>query len=117
MKKIITNELIGYKSGFIDGKDVILNIIDDPLKDNKKIIENNNILNKNEEIDDDNWYLYGYNDAYKYYLSEYIEHGYILKEEFLREGSELLMQRLFMKRVAEHNKEKNDEIVGSKFKM
>lgn len=128
MERIITDELIRYKAGFLDGKDVILNIMEEKEEDrllrelagNKEIdalINNENSIFYKEDIGEESWYKYGYDDAYMYYLKQYIENGFITKDEFLRNKSDKVMQDLFVKRVIKNNKENDTKVAFSKFRM
>lgn len=128
MEKIITDELIRYKSGFIQGKDVILNIIKESeedrllreFADNKGInalMNNENSIFYKENFCEESWYTYGYDDSYIYYLKHYIENGFISEDEIFRDGSDRIMQDLFTKRVIKNNQENDTMIAYSKFKL
>lgn len=128
MDKIITNELIMYKAGFIQGKDVMLNIIEESEDDkilrefigNKNVNElmnNEDSIFYKEDLGDSSWYTYGYDDAYTYYLKQYIENGYIKEDEYLKNGSDRIMQDLFTKRVIKMNEENGTMVASAKFKM
>lgn len=128
MERIITDELIRYKAGFVQGKDVILNIIEESeedrllreFADNKDInvlINNEDSIFYKENLGQESWYTYGYDDAYTYYLKQYIENSFINKDEFLKKGSDKVMQDLFSKRVVKMNKENGTMITFSKFRM
>lgn len=128
MDRIITNELIMYKAGFMQGKDVMLNIIEESEDDkilresigNKNINElmnNEDSIFYKEDLGDPSWFTYGYDDAYTYYLKQYIENGFIKTDEYLKNGSDRIMQDLFTKRVIKMNEENGTMIASTKFKM
>lgn len=104
MKKIINNELIQYKAGFIDGKHDILEQI---------VVQESDIFVKKDL--DDSWYGYGYNDAWNFYLKEYLQKGFIDSKLISTKYTNKLMQASYTDRVVEFNKEKGENIPIGKF--
>lgn len=105
MEQIITNELIQYKSGFLEGKREVI----DSLALGKVIDLNGN----EEEILDNNfWYAYGVNDGREYF-SDLLDKGEL--ELFDRNKTNEIIKECFGRRVIEVNKEGKEASV--KFKM
>lgn len=105
MNKILANEFVAYKSGFLDGKSHVL----------EQALSGDNMFLKDEA--EDNWYSYGYVDGYHYYFKQYLENKMNFEDGFLRKEKEEAIQSGYMNRVIEWNQEKEKKVPVAKFKL
>lgn len=103
MEEIMTNELIQYKAGFIDGKNEIIE-----LTRLGKIIDFNNQVAKTST----DWYDFGYKDAIDYF-SDMVNKNMDIANIRVRD----IVKDLFSKRVIMYNSLKKQEIPISTFKI
>lgn len=105
MEKIITNEYIQYKSGFIAGKGAIL-----------EAYKLGKILKINEEVYEEvqtTWYEFGYQDGFAYF-SNLIDNNALDLSEL---NTKQIINEAFKKRVIQYNQEEQKEIPFGKFKI
>lgn len=103
MEEQITNELIQYKTGFIAGKNDIIE-----LAKLGKVIN----LNELEKTSSTEWYDFGYQDSIDYFSNQLSKNNDILT---IRVSN--IVKELFTKRVIEYNSKKGQEIPMSTFKI
>ena len=106
MKEIITNELIQYETGFIDGKFEII----EAFKLGKIMDLNESRLSEEME---ESWYNYGYQDGFNYF-SDLIDNNSLDLENI---NTKKIMQECFTKKVIEINSKQNKSIPISKFRI
>lgn len=104
MKEIITDEFIRYKSGFISGKNEVIEL----FKLGKLI--NLNKKNENRTL---SWYDYGFEDGFKYFFTLFKDNNFKLDDINMR----ILVKESFLKRVIKINQSGDKKISVSKFKM
>lgn len=104
MKEIITDEFIRYKSGFISGKNEVIEL----FKLGKLI--NLNKKNENRTL---SWYDYGFEDGFKYFFTLFKDNNFKLDDINMRK----LVKESFLKRVIKINQSGDKKISVSKFKM
>ncbi len=104
MKEIITDEFIRYKSGFISGKNEVIEL----FKLGKLI--NLNKKNENRTL---SWYDYGFEDGFKYFFTLFKDNNFKLEDINMR----MLVKESFLKRVIKINQSGDKKISVSKFKM
>lgn len=104
MKKIITNEFIQYKAGFLDGKTQVLK----------------NILNLSDSFLgkdglEDGWYQWGYEDGFSFYMKTYLKDLEIKEQFYERKFLAQLLEHCYAQRVMRINEEYKNEVAISKF--
>ncbi len=104
MKEIISDEFIRYKSGFISGKNEVIEL----FKLGKLI--NLNKKNENRTL---SWYDYGFEDGFKYFFTLFKDNNFKLDDINMR----ILVKESFLKRVIKINQSGDKKISVSKFKM
>lgn len=104
MKEIIIDEFIRYKSGFISGKNEVIEL----FKLGKLI--NLNKKNENRTL---SWYDYGFEDGFKYFFTLFKDNNFKLDDINMR----ILVKESFLKRVIKINQSGDKKISVSKFKM
>lgn len=104
MKEIISDEFIRYKSGFISGKNEVIEL----FKLGKLI--NLNKKNENRTL---SWYDYGFEDGFKYFFTLFKDNNFKLDDINMR----ILVKESFLKRVIKINQSGDKKILVSKFKM
>lgn len=104
MKEIITDEFIRYKSGFISGKNEVIEL----FKLGKLI--NLNKKNENRTL---SWHDYGFEDGFKYFFTLFKDNNFKLDDINMR----ILVKESFLKRVIKINQSGDKKISVSKFKM
>lgn len=104
MKEIISDEFIRYKSGFISGKNEVIEL----FKLGKLI--NLNKKNENRTL---SWYDYGFEDGFKYFFTLFNDNNFKLDDINMR----ILVKESFLKRVIKINQSGDKKISVSKFKM
>lgn len=105
MKEIITNELIQYKTGFIDGKNEIV----DAFKLGKVI----RFEEEKEREEKESWYKYGYEDGFNYF-SNLINNN---KLDLNNTNTKEIIKNHFAERVLKINQEQGREIPTIKFRI
>ena len=104
MEQIITDELIHYKTGFLDGKNKVL--------ESAKIGSVIKLNDEDGKIESSMWYEKGYYDGFEYF-STLFDEGKSLYLDV--EEKNKLIKECFSKRVIESNKEGLE--VSVKFKL
>lgn len=104
MKEIISDEFIRYKSGFISGKNEVIEL----FKLGKLI--NLNKKNENRTL---SWYDYGFEDGFKYFFTLFKDNNFKLDDINMR----ILVKESFLKRIIKINQSGDKKISVSKFKM
>lgn len=104
MKEIITDEFIRYKSGFISGKNEVIEL----FKLGKLI--NLNKKNENRTL---SWHDYGFEDGFEYFFTLFKNNNFNLDDINMRK----LVKESFLKRVIKINQSGDKKISVSKFKM
>ncbi len=105
METIITDEWIQYKSGFISGKNAIV-----------EAFKLGKILNLNEKSTQEiqaTWYTFGFQDGFAYF-SKLIDTNRL---DLANINTKEIIAEAFKKRVMEYNQEKQEEIPIGKFRM
>lgn len=103
MEEIITNELIQYKTGFVQGKNDLVE-----LTKLGKYID----INTQETNMPSLWYAYGYQDAISYFSNKLKNH-----EEINNLRVRDILKTCFAKRVLMHNAKNHEEKPVSTFKL
>lgn len=109
MEEIITNELIAYKSGFISGKHNVLELL---MTNNIDAIEL-----ASDDLQEDNWFSYGYQDCLQYFLNSYLQNKMIAPKLLAQETFQEILRECFTKRVLQYNQENNTAISVTKYKL
>ena len=104
MEEIITDEFIRYKSGFISGKNEVIEL----FKLGKLI--NLNKKNENRIL---SWHDYGFEDGFEYFFTLFKNNNFNLDDINMRK----LVKESFLKRVIKINQSGDKKISVSKFKM
>lgn len=104
MKEIITDEFIRYKSGFISGKNEVIEL----FKLGKLVN-----LNKKTENRILSWHDYGFEDGFEYFFTLFKNNNFNLDDINMRK----LVKESFLKRVIKINQSGDKKISVSKFKM
>lgn len=106
MKKIITDEFIAYKSGFLDGKqDFYKQVLEDSLVYEPILKE------------DDDWYSKGYNDGYNYILELFLNNNRPSLEALQSMVDKKIIDNKFVDRVLAYNKDSDLMVSIGKFRM
>ena len=103
MKDINTNEFIEYKTGFIDGKHKVIELI----KLGKMIN-----FEKKDDFKLPLFYEFGYKDGIEFYSNQVFNNKDILNIR-IRD----VIKDLFIKRVIEYNSENDKELPINKFRI
>lgn len=104
MEEIITDEFIRYKSGFISGKNEVIEL----FKLGKLVN-----LNKKTENRILSWHDYGFEDGFEYFFTLFKNNNFNLDDINMRK----LVKESFLKRVIKINQSGDKKISVSKFKM
>lgn len=104
MEEIITDEFIRYKSGFISGKNEVIEL----FKFGKLV--NLNKKNENRIL---SWHDYGFEDGFEYFFTLFKNNNFNLDDINMRK----LVKESFLKRVIKINQSGDKKISVSKFKM
>lgn len=102
MQEEITNELIQYKTGFVEGKNEVIEL----TRLGKTITFDK------EEPQSTEWYEFGYRDAVEYFcdlMSKNVDIATVRVREVVKE--------LFAQRVIKYNSEKVEEVPISTFRI
>lgn len=105
MKEIITDEFLQYKTGFISGKGIAVEIYK-----LGKMMDFNKI---NQPENDKNWYFYGKLDGTKYFLEKFLLPDFDLATVNTKE----VVTEKFVERVTEMNQNEASSIPIGKFRM
>lgn len=101
----MTDEFIQYKTGFISGKNAIV-----------EAFTLGKVLNLNEKSTEEvqtTWYAFGYQDGFKYF-SLLIDNNRL---DLANTNTKEIIAEAFEKRVMEYNQETQEEIPIGKFRM
>lgn len=104
MEEIITDEFIRYKSGFISGKNEVIEL----FKLGKLVN-----LNKKTENRILSWHDYGFEDGFEYFFTLFKNNNFNFDDINMRK----LVKESFLKRVIKINQSGDKKISVSKFKM
>lgn len=106
MERIITDEFIAYKSGFLDGKQSFY----------LQLLKNVSTFFKEQE-ETENWYSKGYNDGFEYCLYLYLNNNKPDLESLQKMFDKKMIEESFFKKVSEYNESNDSKVVVGKFKM